>query len=201
MPPLLRYLLSRANCVAGCLASGLARADLIGVIGLLGLSGTALAQDSSSTSEGEERDLRTWFSLEMAVVSENRTGVFSLNHVRSGHFVGVRYTQAIGTDVWRGPELLGGFRSEAGLLYGRPVTWDWGQASLQSGIALVWGEAFTSDSGSGTTIGIPLQATLYLTVPYRPLDWLGVKVGGYGNVNPEDSFGGVTVGFVIGKLR
>jgi hypothetical protein len=174
---------------------------LIGVIGLLGLSGTALAQDSSSTSEGEARPLRTWFSLEMAVVSANRTGVFSLNHLRSGHIVGVRYTQAIGTDVWTGPDLLGGFRSEVGLLYGRPVTWDWGQASLQSGVGLVWGEAFTSDSGSGTTIGIPLQATLYLTVPYRPLDWLGVKVGGYGNVNPEDAFGGRTVGFVIGQLR
>jgi hypothetical protein len=137
----------------------------------------------------------------MAVVSENRTGVFSLNHIRAGHSVGVRYTQAIGTDVWTGPDLLGGFRSEVGLLYGRPVTWDWGQVSLQSGVALVWGEAFTSDSGSGTTVGVPLQAKLYLTVPYRPLDWLGVKVGGYGNVNPEDSFGGATVGLVIGKLR
>jgi hypothetical protein len=30
---------------------------------------------------------------------------------------------------------------------------------------------------------------------------LGVKVGGYGNVNPEDAFGGATVGLVIGKLR
>jgi hypothetical protein len=200
MTPLLRCL-ARARCLANCLAGRLAQAGLIGAVVFFGLAGTALAQDSSSTSEGEERDRRTWFSFEMAVVSEHRTGVFGLNHVRSGHFVGVRYTQAIGTDVWTGPELLGGFRSEVGLLYGRPVTWNWGQASLQSGIALVWGEAFTSDSGSGTTVGVPLQATLYLTVPYRPLDWLGVKVGGYGNVNPEDSFGGVTVGFVIGKLR
>jgi hypothetical protein len=61
-----------------CLAGRLAQAGLIGAVVFLGLAGTALAQDSSSTSEGEtsegeERDLRTWFSLEMAVVSENRT--------------------------------------------------------------------------------------------------------------------------------
>jgi hypothetical protein len=58
MPPLPRYL-ARARYVAGCLASGLAQAGLIGAVVFLGLGGTALAQDSSSTSEGEERDLRT----------------------------------------------------------------------------------------------------------------------------------------------
>lgn len=94
-------MISRPRCRARarCLAGRLAQAGLIGAVVFLGLAGTALAQDSSSTSEEEKRPLRTWFSLEMAVVSENRTGVFSLNHIRAGHFVGVRYTQAIGTDI------------------------------------------------------------------------------------------------------
>ena len=170
-------------------------------VGLLVSSSAALAQDPPTVPSERKSDTRLWFGWGTEVESQDATGILNVNYVRSNHFFGIRYTGAVGANVWTGTELLGEVRSEVSLLYGRPVTWDWGHASLAGGIAVVWGEGLISESGSTTTIGIPLQAMLYVTPPYRPVDWLGFQIGWNANVNPERSFGGVTVGLVIGKLR
>ncbi len=124
----------------------------------------------------------------------------SAHHVRAPHLFSARF---LGESPGRG--FLEGFfqesRSELGGLYGRSTNWDWGHASVSTGVAVVWEEAYSSGPVNWTTVGLPLEATLYLTIPYRPIDWLGLKVGGHGNINLEDSFAGATVGLVIGKLR
>jgi len=105
----------------------------------------------------------------------------SANHVRSPHLFGLRF---LGESPGKG--FSEGFfeesRSEVGFLYGRAVNWNWGLASLSTGIAVAWEET-ASGSVTWTTAGVPLQATLYLTVPHRPVDWIGLKVGGHAHVN------------------
>lgn len=150
------------------------------IIGLLGILGAVVAQDTTSASSQKKTDIRTWFgSKSGGTTSGNPTGVVSLNHVRSSHVFGVRYLWTTGTNAWTGTGWLGELRYEIGLLYGRPVTWDWGHASLESGLAVVWGEPLTSESASRTTVGIPFQANLYVTIPYRPVDSIGLQVGGH----------------------
>jgi len=160
----------------------------------------AAAQDTSSTTLNQQTASQSWLGFEGG---HSTSGGFvtkmSANHARAPHLFSVRF---IGESPGRG--FLDGFfqesRFELGALYGRAARWDWGHASVGTGMAVVWEET-GSGSVTWTTAGLPVQATLYLTVPYRPMDWLGVQVGGHANVNPENSFGGVTVGVVIGKLR
>lgn len=159
----------------------------------------ACAQDTTLTTSKEQSTIRTWLGWETGLtVSGHATGTLSLNHVRSSHLFSTRYTRTLGE---RGEGFAGDIRSEFGILYGRSATWRWGHASLESGIAVVWGQTPLSGSVTRTTVGVPVQATVYLTIPYRPVDWIGFQLGGHTNVNPERSFAGVTVGFVIGKLR
>ena len=169
------------------------------IVTLVGGAGEALAQDSTPTSSRNIEDIRAWLSWELGPTTpDDGSMAFSLNYARSSHLFGTRYLVS---------ELFDDPRSEIGLLYGRPVGWDWGQVSVSTGVAILWsresGRWGENSSGSvqWTTVGLPLQATLYVTIPYRPIDWLGLKVGGHGNINPEESFAGATVGIVIGKLR
>jgi hypothetical protein len=169
------------------------------IIGFAGSPGASLAQDTASAKSKEEPIIRTWFGWETGLtVSGHATGILSLNHVRSPHLFSTRYTRTLGE---RAEGFPGDVRSVFGILYGRSATWGWGHASLESGITLVWSQSLLSRSVSRTTVGLPLQATLYLTPPYRPLDWIGLQFEGHANMNPERSFAGLTVGLVIGNLR
>jgi len=161
-------------------------------------TGVVSAQDSTSTSSQDNSDLRAWLSWEVgSTTPDDGTAVLSLNYARSSHLFGLRF-------IGMSEGFFSDGRYELASVYGRAIHWDWGHASAGTGVAVVW-EREGSFSGSGpvtwTTVGIPVQATLYLTIPYRPIDWLGLKIGGHANVNPEDSFAGVTIGLVIGKLR
>lgn len=165
----------------------------ISIIVFMGGTSVASAQDSTSAPSQDNKDVRAWVSFESGPTTP---AVLSLNYARSSHLFGLRFTGVSG--------LLLDSQYEFAPLYGRMVNWDWGHVSAGTGVAVVW-ERESSFSGSGpvnwTTVGVPVQATLYLTIPYRPIDWLGLKVGGHANLNPEDSFAGATVGLVIGKLR
>lgn len=159
-----------------------------------------MAQDTSSLNTEQKASPRTWFGLEGGrSTSGGFTITMSASHVRSPHLFGLRF---LGESPGKG--FSEGFfeesHSELGSVYGRGTNWDWGHASLSTGIAVVWKET-ASESITWTTAGLPLQTTLYLTIPYRPVDWIGLQVGGHANINPEHSFGGATVGLVIGKLR
>lgn len=173
----------------------------ISIIVFMGGTSVASAQDSTSVPSQDNKDIRAWLSFEGG---QSTSGGFvmqmSANYIRSSHLFIVRF---VGESPGRG--FLGGLfnetRSELGGLYGRSTNWDWGHASASTGVAVVWEKAYSSGPVNWTTVGVPVQATLYLTVPYRPIDWLGLKIGGHANVNPEDSFAGATVGLVIGKLR
>ncbi|PEN05203.1 hypothetical protein CRI93_13400 [Longimonas halophila] len=170
----------------------------ISIIICMGGTGVASAQDSTSVSSQNNKDIRAWLSFEGGPTTPDEGAtLLSLNYARSSHLFGLRF---IGTSEG----FFSDARYELAPLYGRMINWDWGHASGGTGVAVVW-EREGSLSGSGpvnwTTVGVPVQATLYLTIPYRPIDWLGLKIGGHANVNPEDSFAGATVGLVIGKLR
>ena len=172
---------------------------VISIIAFMGGTSVILAQDSNSVSSSEDnRDIRGGFSWEVGLTTTDEgMAAMGLNYVRSSHLFGLRYS-------WRAERLFADSRSEFAALYGRAANWDWGHASIGTGMAVLW-ERGGSSSGSGsvrwTTVGLPVQATLYLTVPYRPVDWLGLKIGGHANINPEDSFAGATVGLIIGSLR
>ena len=168
--------------------------------GLASTPAVTVAQTASSVDASPDAP-RTWLSFEGGhSTSGGFVGRMSANYVRSPHLFSLRF---VGESPGRG--FLGGLfnktRSELGGLYGRSANWDWGHASVSTGVAVVWEKSYGSGPVNWTTVGVPLQATLYLTIPYRPIDWLGLKVGGHGNINPEDSFAGATVGLVIGKLR
>lgn len=170
----------------------------ISIIVFMGGTSVASAQDSTSVPSQDNKDIRAWLSWEVGPTTpDGGAANLSLNYARSSHLFGLRFT-------WMSEKFFSGNRYEFAPSYGRMVNWDWGHASAGTGIALVW-EREGSLSGSGpvnwTTVGLPVQATLYLTIPYRPIDWLGLKIGGHANVNPEDSYAGATVGLVIGKLR
>lgn len=166
----------------------------LSIIVFIGGTGVASAQDSTSVPSQDNKDIRAWLGWTFGLANADEgMAALSLNYARSSHLFGLRFT-------WRAEGFLSDDRYGLAPLYGRMINWDWGHASAATGVAVVW-ERNSSGTLAWTTVGLPAQATLYLTIPYRPIDWLGLKIGGHANVNPEDSFAGATVGLVIGKLR
>jgi hypothetical protein len=172
----------------------------ISIIIFMGGTSVASAQDSTSVPSQDNKDIRAWLSFEGGQsISGGFVMQMSANYIRSSHHFSARLLgESPGEGFFQGFHEEG--RSELGFLYSRAEKWDWGHASVGTGVAVLWGET-ASGSVTWTTAGLPVQATLYLTIPYRPIDWLGLKIGGHANLNPEDSFAGATVGLVIGKLR
>lgn len=111
----------------------------------------------------------------------------SLQHQRAAHLFSGRLTA---TSLLFGPAWR-----DAGLLYGRAYAWSWGHASASVGAAYTWSQDASDDV---QTLGVPVQAQVYVAVPYLPL---GLTLGGFGNVNAKRLFGGISAGFVLGDLR
>ncbi|PSR01966.1 MAG: hypothetical protein BRD47_04485, partial [Bacteroidetes bacterium QS_8_68_28] len=116
--------------------------------------------------------------------------VGSVHHQRGPHLFSARGTFLLQGDP--GISMLG---MDAGLLYGRAASTNWGHASAGAGMAYTWSEDTGDDA---QTLGVPVQAQVYVAIPYTPL---GVSLGGFGNANAERLFGGVTAGLVLGNLR
>lgn len=164
---------------------------------VLGLcASTACAQDAPP-------ERRTWAHLSVGTSAGDRAaGMVSLHHLRGPHHGSLRlagaFDSALGTES----------QSDIALLYGPALSWSWGMASVQGGLALtmietnegVAGIAERRQETSRTVPGLPLQATVYLTPPIG-VGGIGLKVGGFASVNEERSFAGVTVGLVVGALR
>ena len=174
---------------------------------LLCFIGKVLAQDSSALEKDGASLKRTWLGLGLGrgtvVRSENANGagILNLNHLRGRNLFTLRTATAFdGLDGEGGTDL--------GLLYGRARSWGWGHSSLSAGLALMsdrkdvvlFDESQEADNRTTTTVGIPLQGQIYITLPTGS-GWVGAKIGGFANLNPERSFVGATVGLVIGDLR
>lgn len=96
-------------------------------------------------------------------------------------------------------------RTDYALLYGRATRGarDRHLLAIAAGVALVDGCGGDGDGflggcqGQSTVIGLPLEAQ----ASYRPGKLLGIGLYGFANLNRRRSFGGVTLGVQIGRLR
>lgn len=90
--------------------------------------------------------------------------------------------------------------SDVAALYGWSTSPGQFQASASAGIGF-FRAAYSSGLFSEVTvvegIGFPLEFQL----SWRPLSFLGVSCYGFGNINGEESFFGVTLGVQFGKLK
>lgn len=90
---------------------------------------------------------------------------------------------------------------DIGVLYGRATRPGFVHLSVAAGIAAVGGERregslFDPPERIPTTVGFPFQAELTFRLPV-----LGVGLIGFGNVNQEESFGGVAAAIQIGRVH
>ena len=139
---------------------------------------------------------RTFVEIEGAQTTPDYdlSGQLSVTHVRGWHAFSLRGSFAgdVVLDGVAGP-------SEFAFFYGPAFSWAWGQVRIGTGVSVTWGEQ-TDGSPRRTVPGLPFDAYLYL-VPPTGYGTIGVTVGGFANVNEEQSFAGVSVGIVIGRLR
>lgn len=105
----------------------------------------AVAQDTSSTALNRQTVSQSWLGFEGG---HSTSGGFAMkmsaNHARSPHLFSVRFiSESPGRGFLDG--LFQESRLELGALYGRAARWDWGHASVGTGMAVVWEE-----TGSGS---------------------------------------------------
>lgn len=98
-------------------------------------------------------------------------------------------------------ELFGDEFHGIGLLYGRATSTQSFQFSAAAGLALVNGTRSEGLYGSSesvpTTIGIPVE----LQAVWEPVNFLGLGIVAFANLNPAQSFAGIMLTLQIGKLR
>ncbi|UCE05771.1 MAG: hypothetical protein JSW07_19605 [bacterium] len=100
-------------------------------------------------------------------------------------------------------ELFGKTIGDDGILYGIVLMQKQVLFSVGVGLASVKGSfshgLFSSRPPEkiGPTIGIPLEAQLF----WRPAHFLGIGLYAFANLNSEEPFAGITLGFQFGKLR
>ena len=100
-------------------------------------------------------------------------------------------------------ELFGKSIGDNGLLYGLALEQKRVFISVGAGIAFVEGSishglfSTREPEKIGPTIGIPLEIQLF----WRPARFLGIGLYGFANLNPEESFAGVSLSLQLGKLR
>jgi hypothetical protein len=90
---------------------------------------------------------------------------------------------------------------DIGLLYGRASLPGLVHLSLAAGVAAVGGtrreeSLFDPSERMSTTIGLPFEVQLFFRLPV-----LGVGVYGFGNINDQESFGGIAAAVQIGRVH
>lgn len=91
---------------------------------------------------------------------------------------------------------------DIGLLYGRAISTESAQFSYAAGLSLVKGEKGVIVSNGITaerisTIGIPIE----LQANWELTNFIGLGITGFVNLNRAQSFAGITINLLIGKLR
>jgi len=159
-------------------------------------------------------------SIDSAFTQSNRTtfwlngglGVNSLGSLAGSANVSLqldKYIYALrATANSENAELFGGGDEffDTGLLFGLATKSRKKFASIAIGIARVTGNRYEGKPGLfgggkrvniAPTVGFPVEVQLFL----RPASFFGVGTYIYGNLNSEQSFGGITLCLQLGKLR
>jgi hypothetical protein len=138
-------------------------------------------------------DSRFWLSAGMGWASRGPAGHLSGTYQLRGNLLSAR---GAGTIAVFGDELW-----DLGLLYGRSLVTGAVHTSLGAGVGVVGGETRESIHGDSealpTRFGVPIELQLFL----RPLPVIGLGLYGFGNVNREESFAGVSAAIQIGRVR
>ena len=139
-------------------------------------------------------------SFGLSLCYQSGKSLFSFQYLLSKEFQALR-TYSPSETVW-----------DCGILYGRIAKASYGFASISTGISLVGGVRrgrYLSSSGGwflGTnyyeqdnfvTVGIPVEGQLF----WIPLNFLGIGLYGFANLNTEKSFIGALLCIQLGKLR
>lgn len=99
-----------------------------------------------------------------------------------------------------------GFRNETwdiALTYGRTMSYRSLYLSAATGMAVVGGNGYSDLFGKGTrtpletTIGFPLRGQ----ISWRPINFFGIGMNSFFNVNTEQPFGGIGVSLSVGKFQ
>jgi hypothetical protein len=148
----------------------------------------------TETSEAlQPRPTRAWVSAGIGFASRGPAGHIAGTYQLGGNLLSAR---AAGTIAVFGDELW-----DVGLLYGRALVSGLVHASAGAGVGLVGGRTREGihDDGEAlpTTFGVPIAVELF----FRPAPVIGLGVYGFGNVNQEESFAGVTAAVQLGRLR
>ena len=85
---------------------------------------------------------------------------------------------------------------DVGILYGRISKASYGFASISGGVSIV-GAVRPYEERTIITAGFPVECQLFWT----PLDFFGIGIYGFANLNKEKSFIGALLCIQIGKLR
>lgn len=88
-----------------------------------------------------------------------------------------------------------------GLLYGRAASTGAFQFSFAAGLALVKGSRSTEGFGHSEPISPAIGIPIELHFNWEPLTIIGLGITGFANVNSTQSFAGITINLLIGKLR
>jgi|GEM_PF-988962 len=141
----------------------------------------------------QPRGTRAWVSGGVGFASRGPAGHLAGTYQFGGNLLSVR---GAGTIAVFGDELW-----DVGLLYGRAFVSGLVHASASAGVGLVGGQTREGihDEGEAlpTTFGVPIAAELF----FRPMPVLGLGLYGFGNVNREESFAGITAAVQLGRLR
>jgi hypothetical protein len=139
-----------------------------------------------------------WLSVGLGVGTEDAAGHAALAYVHGPHLFAIRAAATSG--------LFDDGFGDLALLYGRATRSDNGRAraSLGAGMSLVdgciepgEGSLFGDCVNQKTVVGFPIEAQL----AWLPAKGLGVGLYGFADLNRIRSFGGVTLGLQIGRVR
>lgn len=92
--------------------------------------------------------------------------------------------------------------TDFGFLYGRVISTESFQFSYAAGLAIVTGyrsEGLFDNTSEeiSPTIGIPIG----LQANWEPTSFIGLGISGFANLNPKQSFAGLTLSLQLGKLQ
>jgi hypothetical protein len=169
----------------------LARAPALCVAVALLATSVILPATASGASNGDESAF--WAYAGVGPASLGVGGILGVSWQQHKFIVsarGVSVAEVLGDEFW-----------DIGLLMGVAKDTPGYHASISTGVAIVGGSRsasiFASSISISETFGVPVEAH----VTWRPLRNVGLGLGVYADLNPEQSFIGATAVLQLGKLR
>lgn len=161
------------------------------------LAATALLPGGRAAAQSFEQPHRIWLGVGLAgggsTSGEGDGGAGLLAQIvyqRRGHHFALRGL-GLGDPYGNSARSFG----ELGLIYGRAITTGSGHAAVAAGLAGVGFETCPDDDDSCFTLGVPLVAEVGLS-----LEFIGLGLQAFGNLNPKASYGGLSLFLLLGWL-